>query len=69
MIFGIPCGPRTFLFIMKEFKTIEEQIELLKSRGIIVNDEQEAYKILITNNYYNIINGYKDMFLDIITII
>ncbi len=64
MIFGIPCGPRTFLFIMKEFKTIDEQIKLLKSRGIVVNDEKEAYKILITNNYYNIINGYKDIFLD-----
>lgn len=49
---------------MKEFKTIEEQIELLKSRKIKINNEENTKKILITNNYYNIINGYKDMFLD-----
>lgn len=49
---------------MKEFKTIEEQIELLKSRNLKIHDEQKAKKILITNNYYNIINGYKDIFLE-----
>lgn len=49
---------------MKEFKSIEEQINLLKTRNIIFNDENNAKKILINNNYYNIINGYKDLFLD-----
>ena len=49
---------------MKEFKTIEEQIDLLKSRNIIFEDEENAKKILLHNNYYNIINGYKDLFLD-----
>lgn len=49
---------------MKEFKTIEEQIELLKSRNIQFDDEEKAKNILLNNNYYNIINGYKDLFLD-----
>ena len=47
----------------KEFKTIEEQIEILKSRNIIIEDENKAYKILEKNNYYYLINGYKDLFL------
>ncbi len=49
---------------MKDFKTIDEQIDLLKSRNIIFEDEENAKKILLNNNYYNIINGYKDLFLD-----
>lgn len=50
---------------MKEFKTIEEQLDILKSKGmqIDINDE-EAANILICGNYYNIINGYKDLFLN-----
>lgn len=49
---------------MKEFKTIDEQINLLKARNVSFNNEAEAKKILLNNNYYNIINGYKDLFLD-----
>lgn len=49
---------------MKEFKTIDDQITLLKSRNILFNDEVVAKKLLLNNNYYNIINGYKDLFLD-----
>lgn len=53
-----------FFIIMKEFKNINEQICLLKSRNVIFENEEEAKKILLHNNYYNIINGYKDLFLD-----
>lgn len=49
---------------MKDFKTLDEQIDLLKQRNIVFNDELKAKKILLNNNYYNIINGYKDLFLD-----
>jgi len=49
---------------MKEFKTLDEQIELLKSRNINFYNEEIAKQILLHNNYYNIINGYKDLFLD-----
>ncbi|QVK08698.1 Abi family protein [Mycoplasma mycoides] len=47
----------------KEFKTFEEQIEILKSRRLIIKDEQKAIEILKQENYYNIVNGYKDLFL------
>lgn len=47
----------------KNFKTVEEQIILLKERGIVINDES-AKEILTENNYYYLINGYKNMFLD-----
>ncbi|MCI9279942.1 MAG: Abi family protein [Bacilli bacterium] len=48
---------------MKEFKTINEQIDLLKNRGLQFNDEVLANKLLLNNNYYNIINGYKEPFI------
>ena len=48
---------------MKEFKTYNEQIELLKVRGLNFEDENLALKKLKEDNYYNIINGYKDLFL------
>ena len=58
-----PTGLGTFL-CMKEFKTLDEQIELLTSRGIIIEDEELVKEVLLKENYYNIINGYKDLFLD-----
>lgn len=47
----------------KEFKTIEEQIDILKERNLIINEEK-AKEIFRDNNYYYLINGYKDLFLD-----
>lgn len=47
---------------MKEFKTIAEQISILESRGMHVG--REASAILLRENYYSVINGYKDPFLD-----
>lgn len=49
---------------MKEFKTYDEQIALLKSRGLKFEDEEFALNKLQEDNYYSIINGYKDLFLD-----
>lgn len=48
----------------KPFKTYEEQLELLKSRGLVITSDKTALKILKEENYYNVINGYKDLFLD-----
>lgn len=48
----------------KPFKTVEEQIEILKSRGLIIKDEKRALLFLKNNNYYELINGYKDFFID-----
>lgn len=47
----------------KEFKTIEEQIDILKERNLIINEEK-AKEIFRDNNYYYLINGYKDLFMD-----
>lgn len=47
---------------MKPFKTIDEQIDILRSRGMIVDDS--ARDILLAENYYCVINGYKEMFID-----
>ncbi len=46
----------------KVFKTISQQIEILKERGLIIEDEEKARQYLLTNNYYNIINGYGKFF-------
>lgn len=43
--------------VNKAFKTIEEQIELLRSRGLTINDESQAMDFLLHNNYYRI-SGY-----------
>ena len=48
----------------KEFKTIDEQIEILKLKNILIEDYDKAYKILYKNNYYYLINGYKNLFID-----
>lgn len=48
----------------KIFKTIDEQIDILKSRNIIIEDYSKAYNLLSKNNYYYLINGYKDLFVD-----
>ena len=36
---------------------------LLKARGLTIKNEKKAAKYLLTNNYYNIINGYSKPFL------
>lgn len=48
----------------KPFKTIEEQIKILKSRGVNFPDADAAEKFLLRENYYVVVNGYKDAFLD-----
>lgn len=41
----------------KEFKTIAEQIALLRSRGLSIPDETKAGDFLLRNNYYRV-SGY-----------
>ena len=47
---------------MKKFSTIAEQMDLLTSRGLKIHDRDKASLYLLTNNYYNIINGYGRFF-------
>ena len=48
----------------KPFLTYEEQIELLKSKGIKIIKNKSTVEILQRENYYRVINGYKDLFID-----
>jgi abortive infection bacteriophage resistance protein len=48
--------------ILKPFKTYRQQLTILRSRGLSVNGSR-AIRILEKENYYNVINGYKDLFL------
>ena len=41
----------------KEFKTIDEQLNILKSRGLTIDDEEKASDFLLHNNYYRV-SGY-----------
>lgn len=50
--------------ITKPFKTIDEQIDILESRGLVVDDRPLARQFLTRNNYYSLVNGYKEFFLD-----
>lgn len=45
---------------MKEFKTIAEQVSILESRDLQI--DQEASVVLLRENYYSVVNGYKDPF-------
>lgn len=47
----------------KPFKTYNEQIELLKSRGLIVEDYGFAYHALSTLSYYDLITRYQRYFM------
>lgn len=47
---------------VKQFKTIDEQIEILKDKGLIISDEEKTKKILLRENYF-FINGYRHVFM------
>ena len=47
---------------MHNYKTFDDQINILQERGLINNDIDQAKEILEIHNYYNVINGYKDLF-------
>ena len=48
----------------KPFKTLEEQVELMKNRGLYFDDEEKAKSYLLLNNYYNVINYYSKFFMN-----
>ncbi len=47
---------------LKEFKTLDEQIGILKERGLVINDVDKAKNLLLSENYF-FINGYRHIFL------
>lgn len=48
---------------MKPFKTHRQQLNILRDRGLIINNGSYAMRILERENYYSLVNGYKDLFL------
>lgn len=47
----------------KIFKSLDEQVEILESKGLIINDEDFAKKILFKENYF-FISGYRHMLME-----
>lgn len=58
-----------FLFMSfiydKPFRTYDQQIEILRSRNIIIEDVDFAKRALCNCSYYALINGYKNTFLSV----
>lgn len=48
----------------KPFKTHVQQVNILRKKGMIV-PQGYGVEVLKRENYYNIINGYKDLFIDV----
>ena len=47
----------------KLFKSLDEQIEILKSKGLIIEDETSAKETLLRENYF-FINGYRVLLMN-----
>ena len=47
----------------KKFKTIDEQVDILVSKGLIIDDIDEAKEILLRENYF-FINGYRILLMN-----
>lgn len=47
----------------KEFKTLQEQINILKNKGLIINNEEYAKEVILRENYF-FLTGYRHVFLD-----
>ena len=41
----------------KSFQTLDEQIAILRSRGLVIEDEDATKEFLLLNNYYRV-SGY-----------
>ena len=46
----------------KIFKTLDEQIEILRSKGLTINDEYKAKEVLLRENYF-FISGYRHLLM------
>lgn len=46
----------------KEFKTLDEQIEILKGKGLVVNNVDNTKQLLLRENYF-FISGYRHIFM------
>ncbi len=49
--------------VEKQFKTLDEQIEILRSKHLVINNEKYAKGVLLRENYF-FINGYRHLFME-----
>jgi len=49
--------------VIKDFKTIDQQIDILKKKGLIIDDINMAENILLKENYF-FLNGYRHLFMN-----
>lgn len=47
----------------KVFKTLDEQIHILQSKGLVIPNEEYAKEILLRENYF-FVSGYRHLFLE-----
>lgn len=47
----------------KKFRTLDEQIQIFKNKGLIIEDEKETKEILLRENYF-FINGYRYLLMN-----
>lgn len=47
----------------KNFKTIDEQLDILKGKGLIIDDEEVAREVLLRENYF-FLSGYRHLFIN-----
>lgn len=50
----------------KTFKTLDEQVQILKNKGMIVEDDEATKEILLRENYF-FISGYRTLFMKSLT--
>ena len=48
--------------IEKQFKNLDEQVAILRHKGMIIEDEKYAKRILLRENYF-FLNGYRHLFV------
>ena len=48
---------------LKEFKTLDEQLDLLENRGLIIYNKEKTKKILRNTNYYRLSAYYKPFYI------
>ena len=47
----------------KRFKNLDEQLSILKSKNLIIDDEEQAKEVLLRENYF-FISGYRHLFMN-----
>lgn len=47
--------------ITKQFKTLDEQVEILINKGLIIEDKEQTKRVLLKENYF-FLNGYRTAF-------